>query len=30
MCTDLTKKSGGIALFNGADHLEKGLGTILA
>jgi hypothetical protein len=28
MCADLTKKSGGMALFNGADHQEKGLNTI--
>jgi hypothetical protein len=25
MCAYLTNKSGGIALFNGADHLEKRL-----
>jgi hypothetical protein len=23
MCADLTRKSDGIALFNGPDHLEK-------
>jgi hypothetical protein len=28
MCADLTKHPGGIALFSGADHLERGLGTI--
>jgi hypothetical protein len=23
MCADLTRNSGGVAVFNGADHLEK-------
>jgi hypothetical protein len=28
MCADLTRNSGGMAVFNGADYLEKGLSTI--